>query len=405
MSAAESKARRLTAAQCMDVAQRLSMEFAEKSAERDRERIIAYDAFDTIRGSGLTAMRVPVPFGGPGCSIAEMVEIMRLIAKGDSNIAQAMSANYLVADALLLWGSAAQQKKYMQAMLDGKIINNAFAERGTKFVGQINTVLTKDGAGYRMNGFKFYSTGALMADEILVSAKTEDGVPALLIIPRDRAGMTLVDDWTGMGQRTTASGTTTFKDVRVERDEIMMLPDFATKRSFFGAFAQITHAAIDTGIAAAALEDAIALGHKTRPTPDAGVERQIDDPYAISTIGHMTVLVHQAEAMLKRSADFLQPAVDAQLMNSASPQELERLLIEASVAVAEAKISATEASLRVSEMLYLIGGASATLSENNYDRHWRNARTHTTHDPVSYKYRLVGDYFLSGKTPPLSTKV
>ena len=159
-------------------------------------------------------------------------------------------------------------------------------------------------------------------------------------------------------------------------------------------------------IAAAALEDAVDFANtKARPMPESGVDRQADDPYVISSIGHMAIATHQAEAMLSRALGYLEPAIAAQLDGTASGQDLDRLLSEASVAVAEAKAVATEASLRVSEMIFSIGGASATLRQYNFDRHWRNARTHTTHDPVSYKYRLVGNFWLNDILPPISTKV
>ena len=46
-------------------------------------------------------------------------------------------------------------------------------------------------------------------------------------------------------------------------------------------------------------------------------------------------------------------------------------------------------------------GTRSTLAEHNLDRHWRNARTHTLHDPVRWKYSILGKYFLNGENPPL----
>lgn len=79
--------------------------------------------------------------------------------------------------------------------------------------------------------------------------------------------------------------------------------------------------------------------------------------------------------------------------------------VEASIAVAQAKIIATEAALRAGEKLYLVANASGTDRALNLDRHWRNARTHTTHDPVAYKFKFVGDYLLNGRAPPATAKI
>jgi SfnB family sulfur acquisition oxidoreductase len=393
-------------AECLAAAKVLAQGFAAQAATRDLERQLPFAEFDLIRAHGLQAIRVPRKFGGPGGSVHDLAEMTRILSKGDPNISQALSPHLLAADAVMLWGTPEQQKKYCAHIVSGHIINNAFAERGGKFVGEISTRLTADGDGYRLQGKKFYSTGALMADQIYATAIMDDGVIALVFVPCLRVGLELIDDWDGMGQRATASGTTVFNNIRMERAEVMPLPKFKTERTFFGALAQSVHAAIDTGIAAAALDDAVEFaGTKARPMPESGVDRQVDDPYVISTIGHMTVYTHQAEAMLTRAVGFLGPALAAQLNGTAAGKELEQLLVKSSIAVAEAKITATDASLRVSEMLYNVAGASATLRKYNFDRHWRNARTHTTHDPVSYKYKHVGNYSLSGTPPPISTKI
>ena len=72
----------------------------------------------------------------------------------------------------------------------------------------------------RLNGYKFYSTGTLFADVIAVSALDADGRDLQAIIPADRDGVELFDDWDGFGQRTTASGGTRFTDVEVHPDEV-----------------------------------------------------------------------------------------------------------------------------------------------------------------------------------------
>jgi hypothetical protein len=37
------------------------------------------------------------------------------------------------------------------------------------------------------------------------------------------------------------------------------------------------------------------------------------------------------------------------------------------------------------------------------DRHWRNARTHSVHDPVSWKDHHLGGYLVDGRLPPNHT--
>lgn len=163
------------------------------------------------------------------------------------------------------------------------------------------------------------------------------------------------------------------------------------------------HSALDTGIAWAAIDDGLQQSRtSSRPLPEAGVQRGTDDPYVLHAAGEMVILARGAELLTLRGAAKADEAVAAFYEGSA---DADRLLAEASVAVAEAKFASTEASLKIGEMVYRLGGASATLRRINLDRHWRNARTHTTHDPVAYKARAVGDFFLNGTYPPINTKI
>jgi len=191
----------------------------------------------------------------------------------------------------------------------------------------------------------------------------------------------------------------------------MWLPAPGSRRTYEGAFAQVLHAAIDAGIALAALDDAVIFCRDhARPVPEAGVSRASEDPYALHAVGEMATLAHGAVAMVERAARILDDAISAFFtygIATSTPEQawVERLLAQASVAVAEAKITSSDAALRVSEMLFRVGGASATTSQRNLDRHWRNARTHTTHDPVAYKARAIGDFYLNGRFPPVTTKI
>jgi alkylation response protein AidB-like acyl-CoA dehydrogenase len=54
----------------------------------------------------------------------------------------------------------------------------------------------------------------------------------------------------------------------------------------------------------------------------------------------------------------------------------------------------------VASELFALSGASAADSRHALDRHWRNARTHSIHDPVDWKYHHIGAYELGDQLPP-----
>lgn len=388
------------------LARSLAEDFAREASDRDRERRLPFNEMKRLKASGFHALRVPQRYGGQGVGYVEMSEALLEIARGDPNIAQSIQPHLFFLDVLSLDGTEEQRKRWYRKTLEGNLITNAFAERGGRTIGEVNTRLVREDGRLLLRGRKYYCTGSLFAEYLFVSADADDGERILAVVPRKREGLTVEDDWDSMGQRTTASGTAILNDVEVEESEVIRQPHFGRRRSYVGAGAQIFHAAIDAGIARAALEDVVEYArNNTRPMPEAGVERQTDDPYAVQAVGEMAVLAHQAEAMIFRAARILDRASEAQIAGSLEGDALDVALSEASIAVAEAKACAESASLRVSEAVYRLGSASATLRRHNLDRHWRNARTHTTHDPVSYKYKAIGDYVLNGRRPPISTKL
>jgi alkylation response protein AidB-like acyl-CoA dehydrogenase len=67
--------------------------------------------------------------------------------------------------------------------------------------------------------------------------------------------------------------------------------------------------------------------------------------------------------------------------------------------VASVKVVTTDTGLRVTAGLFEVTGAKATAKEVGLDRFWRDIRTHTLHDPVSYKNRELGRYQLLNEVP------
>jgi alkylation response protein AidB-like acyl-CoA dehydrogenase len=389
------------AADLVTTAQTMGARFAQGAASRDAERGLPYAEMAELAASGILGARIPVTHGGPEADFLDVARIFVALGKGDPNIAQCIQPHVCLLEKLRLYADTDQQDRYFAAVSRGALITNANAERGGKLVGDTSTMLRREGAGFRLNGTKFYATGSLFAQMFYITAVGGDGLRAIAIVPVDRPGVTIVDDWDGLGQRTTASGTTRLQEVSIAADEIMWLPDYGRRRTHEGAAAQLYHAAIDAGIALAALDDAVMYGRtRARPVPEAGVDRVADDPYVLHSIGEMATMAYGAVAMVERAASILDRAA-ALLLHGAPANPA---LIEASIAVAMAKAAANDASLRVAEMVFRVGGASASLRTHNLDRHWRNARTHTLHDPVAYKNRMVGEFYMNDRAPPITTK-
>ena len=366
--------------------------FRQESAERDRERRLPRKELDEFSQSGLWGITIPKEYGGAGVSFSTAAEVATIISAADSSLGQIPQNHYYMVEALRLDGTEEQKQFFFQRVLEGDRFGNAFVEVGTKTVFDFQARLTSKGDTYILNGKKFYSTGAVFAHWVPVVAKDDRGRIAIVFVKRDAPGVTIIDDWSSFGQRTTASGTAVFEHVAVNAFDVIDHHAAFDRPTTMGAVAQIFHAAVDAGIARAALADTINFVRQyTRPWIDSGQEHGYEDPYTIYQIGELEVRVHASDALLERAGRYVDAAVAAPTQETVSA---------ASVAVAEAKAMSTEVSLLATNKLFELAGTRSTLEEYNLDRHWRNARTHTLHDPVRWKYHTIGNYWLNGVPPP-----
>lgn len=389
----QSPARRIRDdAEAIAVAHEIGAKLAVNAAQRDRERILPYEEMELVSNSGLLAITVPKVYGGAGVRSGTVARVIAALSAADGSIGQIPQNHFFMLEALRLQGTEKQKRFFYARVLAGERLGNALSEVGTKTAQDHATRLTRDGAGYRLNGRKFYSTGVLFAHWVAVVANDDDGVSQIALVPRDAKGITIVDDWSGFGQRVTGSGTTILENVEVHPFFVLSLAATFAQPTSMGPFAQIMHAAIEQGIAEAALAETVRVVRASaRPWKDAGVERASLDPYTIAIAGELKIRVDASAALLDRAGEYVDRA-------AAEPSA--ETVAAASVAVAEAKISSTETALHVASKLIELGGSSATLAKHGLDRYWRNARTHTVHDPVRWKYRAVGDYWLNGVVPP-----
>jgi SfnB family sulfur acquisition oxidoreductase len=384
----------LTTEEALSTAAKLATDFAADAARRDAERILPAAELDRLSASGLLAVTVPADHGGSDLPVATVVEIFRLLAAADPNIGQIPQSHFVYVNLLRLQGDPAQRARLFAEVLAGKRFGNAQSEAGTRHARDIRTTLVPDGSGaWRLSGRKFYATGALLAHWIPVLAHLDvDGPLHVAWVERAAAGVEVIDDWNGLGQRTTASGSVILTDVEVPTEFITPYADTFTGPQTYGAFGQILHAAIDTGIARAALTEAASFVRvSSRPYPDAGVERAADDPLVIHALGELELAVRGAEALLKQAAASIDLAnADLTARNAG----------EASLAVAAARAASTAAALAAGSRLFEVGGTRSAAAALNLDRHWRNARTHTLHDPAAWKVQHLGRWSIDAVLPP-----
>ena len=381
-----------TDAEALAAAHRLADLFRTGAAERDRERALPWDELDLYSASGLGAITVPRSHGGAQVSHVTLAEVFRILSVADPALGQIPQNQFGVLGVVHQLGTPAQKRRFYHAVLAGQRLGNAGPERGTATVLHQTTRLLDTGNGLRLEGKRFYSTGALFAHWIPSRALDSEGRAVLVLVERGAAGVTVTDDWSSFGQRTTASGSVEFSAVEVDPDNVLPVWQLAGQPGLTGPVSQLIQAAIDAGIAQAAIDDMLVfVRERARPWVDSGLTEATDDLYIIQAVGRLQVDLHAANEVLREAGAVLDELAAAPVTAASSAR--------ASLAVAEAKILTTEIALQASEKLFELAGSSATRAAHNLDRHWRNARTHTLHDPVRWKYHALGNYALNGVFP------
>jgi SfnB family sulfur acquisition oxidoreductase len=373
-------------------AKELATGFAAEANLRDRERRLPYNEIELYSRSGLWGITIPKEYGGADISTATLAEVTAIISEADSSLGQIPQNHFYMLQVVRSNGTEAQKRFFFERVIKGERLGNALSETGTKTVGEYNTRIDRDGDEYVVNGTKFYSTGALFAHWIPVVAKDEKDYLFVAFVRVGTPGLTVIDDWSSFGQRTTGSGTTVLDNVRVPALNVLSYQGAFDEPTALGPVGQIIHAAVEIGIARAAVAETIKfVRERARPWIDANVEHGYEDPLTISQVGDLVIRLHSAEALIERAGRLTDKVVRTPDLDT---------LARASVAVAEAKAASTEAALQATNKLFELSGTQSTLSKYNLDRHWRNARAHTLHDPVRWKYYAIGNYYLNGVRPP-----
>ena len=378
-------------AEALEIAHALAEQFKSNAIQRDAQRILPFQEIEAYSQSGLWAITVPKQYGGAEVSSLTVAKIIALMSGVDGSIGQIPQNHFYALEVLRNTGTEQQKQKLYAEVLKGARFGNALAEFKTKNATQKQTAITPTEHGFVVNGEKFYCTGSLFAHRIPTLVKDHENREFLAFIARESEGLELIDDWSGFGQRTTGSGTVKFNNVQVATEDIIPFDTAFSQATLVGPFAQIMHAAIETGIARAAFEETLHRVRQARPWIDSGVDQATADPLILFELGRIVADVRASEVLLKQAAR----SIDA-----AKPQPTAHNIAKASLDVAKVRAHSTETALKASSKLIELAGSRGSQREDGLDRFWRNARVHTLHDASRWKYYFIANHLLNGVLPP-----
>ncbi|WP_017734836.1 acyl-CoA dehydrogenase family protein [Pseudomonas sp. CBZ-4] len=377
----------------LQTAKLLAAEFALSAVERDERGGTPKAERDALRHSGLLALSIPTQYGGLGARWSDTLGIVREFAKVDSSIAHVFGFHHLMLATVRLFSRPDQwQPWFEQTARKNWFWGNALNPLDTRTV-------VKDFGGWReFSGKKSFCSGASDSEMLIASAVDESAGGKLLIaaIPSGRSGITLHNDWNNIGQRQTDSGSASFERVRVEESELLLDPGplstpFACLRPLI---AQLTFTHMFLGIAEGAFEEARNYTlTETRAWHKSSATDVRNDPYVLHHYGEFWVALEGVRLLVERAADLLDQAW------AKGPNLSEHERGQLAIAIATAKVAATRQGLELCSRLFEVTGARSTHASLRLDRHWRNLRTQSLHDPLDYKLHELGDWALNHSLP------
>ena len=380
-----------------DLARGISRDLTDRGAELDAAGKPPYEEIAILKAAGLVNALHPTQIGGGGLNWVDGLKLVRILARGESSIGQLLGYHF-VNSQYITW---AAENPDQAAALSQNTVSKRLYWGAAVNPRDPGLVLEKRGDHYVLNGRKTFSTGAHISDYINANAVLGDKI-ANFAVPTNRPGYVANDDWDNIGQRLSDSGSVDFRDFPVYESDFIQKPSApnaapSVLSTFNTPLIQLVFVNFYLGTAEGALEAALDyVRNTTKPWFTSGVERAADDPYILERVGEFKVQLKAAAALADVAAAVVQSAL------ARGPAVTARERGEAAAEAYAAKVHATHVSLDITSRIFELMGARATASKYRFDRYWRNVRTHTLHDPVFYKAREVGEFYLKGKIPGIS---
>lgn len=375
----------------LEIAQQLANQFAQTAAERDKLGGNPKAERDLIRDSGLLGLSIPKTYGGQGADWQTIFKTIQTIAQVDSSLAHVYGFHHLLIATVQLFAQPEQYGKWFeQTAKDNLFWGNTLNPLDKRTV--VEQISEHE---YIFQGDKSFCSGSIDSDILLCSGYNDAGKLLIAVIPTVREGICFLGDWNNMGQRQTDSGTSHFEQVKIHRDELLLNPGPLSTpySSLRPLIAQLIFVHLFLGVAEGAFEVAKQTVQSQKAWSKSLVENVVNDPFTQKHFAEFYVQLESVRLLANKAVETLQHAWNIG-ENLTSEQRG-----EVSVAIATAKIAATNTSLFVTQNIFQVMGARATIAQLNLDRFWRNVRTQTLHDPIDYKYQEIGEWVLTGKVP------
>ncbi|PVZ53844.1 acyl-CoA dehydrogenase family protein [Arthrobacter sp. H-02-3] len=365
---------------------------AAGAADRDRERRHPFEEVRALANAGFTRLRVPEEHGGLDVSLPDFFELIADLGAADANVPNILRGHFSFVEILRQMPQGPERSHWFNEIGSGKIFGNGQTEPAPGPAAVPQASITRTQAGWTVRGTKIYSSGTLHADAVRTSVVGPDGDLYWAIVSTESPLVERLDDWDGFGQRLSASGTTLYHDAPVDDIGVFRLGPGTRQHQ---SFVQIIHLATLAGIARRIRDDAVqVLVRRTRTSMHGLNEQPRHDQLLLGVVGDLARRAVTADLLTSAAAERLEEA-NEHLGHDDEAETYSRCYLFTS----QAQVQIIDDVSRAATRLFDLGGSSAVSAELNLDRHWRNARTLASHNPVVYKDSIVGDFIVNGTLP------
>ncbi|NYJ74615.1 acyl-CoA dehydrogenase family protein [Allobranchiibius huperziae] len=357
----------------------LVREFLEKEvvphrAQWDRDESVDTSIVPRLGELGVFGFGIPEEYGGVQADFFTYVLVMEELGRADSAIRGIVSvSNGLVAKTIAAHGTTEQKEQWLPGLATGQQLGCfGLTEPGNgSDAGNLATKARRDGSDYVLQGEKIFITNGTWADVALVFARTSDegprGVTAFLV-PTDAPGLTRTEIKGKLGLRGQATASLAFDDVRVPESAVLGEPGTGFKIAMTALDkGRVGVAAGCVGIVQACLDAVVEY---------TGERTQFGKPIA----GYQLVQEMIADISLDADAARLMVWRAADLIDRGEPFR---------VAASKAKLFASEAAVRSSNLAIQAFGGYGYVDEYPVQKLMRDARVMTLYEGTSQIQKLL----------------
>ena len=343
--------------------------------DRDREERFPSELLREMAALGLMGINVPAEYGGASAGAVAYALAMMEVSAACASTSVAMAVTNMCAELICRFGSSAQKRKYVPALVSGEAVAGAFAlseHQCGSDAAALTTRASRRGHAWLLNGSKQWITSGAYAGVLVVWARSGGGAGSrgisAFIVEGGAKGMRVGKREEKLGLRSSNTVALTFEGCEIPEENLLGKE---------GEGFKLAMAALDGG--------RIGIASQACGVARAALEASISYAKDRSAFGKPIGEFQAIRWFLANVATDL-AAARSLTLRAASRKERSQPFTKAA---SMAKLFASEMAYRACDRAVQIHGGYGYIDEFPVERYLRDARVQTIYEGTSEIQRLV----------------